>query len=216
MTTEDILIVLEVLGTVAFAISGALVAIKVRYDIFGVCVVGVVTAVGGGIMRDLIIGEIPPAIFNNFYIVLIALVTSLLVFIFSYIKRSDFNNLKEKIEQVNNFFDAVGLAAFTVMGMELAFTKGLSSNLFLSVTMALLTAVGGGVLRDLLTETQPYIFKKHIYASASLLGAFLYFGLEKLFEIKMLSTLSGLIFIIGIRLLATKYRWSLPKIKFEE
>ena len=69
MTTEDILIVLEVLGTVAFAISGALVAIKVRYDIFGVCVVGVVTAVGGGIMRDLIIGEIPPAIFNNFYIV---------------------------------------------------------------------------------------------------------------------------------------------------
>jgi uncharacterized membrane protein YeiH len=72
MTTEDILIVLEVLGTVAFAISGALVAIKVKYDIFGVSVIGVVTAVGGGIMLDLIIGEIPPAIFTKFYIVLIA------------------------------------------------------------------------------------------------------------------------------------------------
>ena len=216
MTTADILIVLEVLGTVAFAISGALVAIKVKYDIFGVSVIGVVTAVGGGIMRDLIIGEIPPAIFTKFYIVLIALATSILVFVISYFKRKDFNELKEKIEQVNNFFDAVGLAAFTVMGIELAFTNGLSSNLFLSITMALLTAVGGGVLRDLLTETKPYIFKKHIYASASLLGALLYFGLEKLFEIKMLSTLSGLIFIIGIRLLATKYRWSLPKIKLEE
>ena len=171
MTTADILIVLEVLGTVAFAISGALVAIKVKYDIFGVSVIGVVTAVGGGIMRDLIIGEIPPAIFTKFYIVLIALATSILVFVISYFKRKDFNELKEKIEQVNNFFDAVGLAAFTVMGIELAFTNGLSSNLFLSITMALLTAVGGGVLRDLLTETKPYIFKKHIYASASLLGA---------------------------------------------
>ena len=102
MTTADILIVLEVLGTVAFAISGALVAIKVKYDIFGVSVIGVVTAVGGGIMRDLIIGEIPPAIFTKFYIVLIALATSILVFVISYFKRKDFNELKVKIEQNKN------------------------------------------------------------------------------------------------------------------
>ena len=214
-TAETILFVLEILGTIAFAISGALVAVKVRFDIFGVAVIGCVTAVGGGIIRDLLIGKIPPTIFTKFYIVLIALFASFLVFLTAYFKRKNFTKTKEKIEQTNNVFDAIGLAAFTVMGMQISFEKGLSDNLFLSVTIAVLSGVGGGLLRDIFTETQPYIFKKHVYALASILGALLYYCFEILFNKQVLSTVVGITFIIGIRLLATKFRWNLPKVELE-
>ena len=216
ITTENVLIILEIIGTIAFAISGALVAVKVRYDVFGVAVVGAITAVGGGIMRDILIGKIPPTIFSKFYIILIAIVASFIVFIVAYYKRKNFDIVKERIEQVNNIFDAIGLAVFTVMGMQIAFENGFEENLFLCVTIALLSAVGGGLLRDVLTETQPYIFKKHIYALASIVGALLYYACEVLIGIQVLSAVVGIVFIIGIRILATKYRWSLPKVKLED
>ncbi|MBR4420142.1 MAG: trimeric intracellular cation channel family protein [Clostridia bacterium] len=216
ITTENVLIILEIIGTIAFAISGALVAVKVRYDVFGVAVVGAITAVGGGIMRDILIGKIPPTIFSKFYIILIAIVASFIVFIVAYYKRKNFDIVKEKIEQVNNIFDAIGLAVFTVMGMQIAFENCFEENLFLCVTIALLSAVGGGLLRDVLTETQPYIFKKHIYALASIVGALLYYACEVLIGIQVLSAVVGIVFIIGIRILATKYRWSLPKVKLED
>ena len=216
ITTENVLIILEIIGTIAFAISGALVAVKVRYDVFWVAVVGSITAVGGGIMRDILIGKIPPTIFSKFYIILIAIVTSFIVFIVAYYKRKNFDVVKERIEQVNNIFDAIGLAVFTVMGMQIAFENCFEENLFLCVTIALLSAVGGGLLRDVLTETQPYIFKKHIYALASIVGALLYYACEVLVGIQVLSAVVGIVFIIGIRILATKYRWSLPKVKLED
>ena len=216
ITTENVLIILEIIGTIAFAISGALVAVKVRYDVFGVAVVGAITAVGGGIMRDILIGKIPPTIFSKFYIILIAIVASFIVFIVAYYKRKNFDIVKERIEQVNNIFDAIGLAVFTVMGMQIAFENCFEENLFLCVTIALLSAVGGGLLRDVLTETQPYIFKKHIYALASIVGALLYYACEVLIGIQVLSAVVGIVFIIGIRILATKYRWSLPKVKLED
>ena len=216
ITTENVLIILEIIGTIAFAISGALVAVKVRYDVFGVAVVGAITAVGGGIMRDILIGKIPPTIFSKFYIILIAIVASFIVFIVAYYKRKNFDIVKEKIEQVNNIFDAIGLAVFTVMGMQIAFENCFEENLFLCVTIALLSAVGGGLLRDVLTETQPYIFKKHIYVLASIVGALLYYACEVLIGIQVLSAVVGIVFIIGIRILATKYRWSLPKVKLED
>ena len=216
ITTENVLIILEIIGTIAFAISGALVAVKVRYDVFGVAVVGSITAVGGGIMRDILIGKIPPTIFSKFYIILIAIVASFIVFIVAYYKRKNFDVVKERIEQVNNIFDAIGLAVFTVMGMQIAFENCFEENLFLCVTIALLSAVGGGLLRDVLTETQPYIFKKHIYALASIVGALLYYACEVLVGIQVLSAVVGIVFIIGIRILATKYRWSLPKVKLED
>ncbi len=216
ITTENVLIILEIIGTIAFAISGALVAVKVRYDVFGVAVVGAITAVGGGIMRDILIGKIPPTIFSKFYIILIAIVTSFIVFIVAYYKRKNFDVVKERIEQVNNIFDAIGLAVFTVMGMQIAFENCFEENLFLCVTISLLSAVGGGLLRDVLTETQPYIFKKHIYALASIVGALLYYACEVLVGIQVLSAVVGIVFIIGIRILATKYRWSLPKVKLED
>ena len=216
MITEIILLILEIVGTVAFAVSGAFVAIKARFDIFGVLVIGCITAVGGGITRDILIGVTPPAIFSKIYIVGIACLASLVVFIVAYIKCKTFDEIRERIEHINNIFDAIGLAAFTVMGTEIAFTNGISENVFLSITIGVLTGVGGGILRDILTETPPYIFKKHVYALASILGAILYYLIRIWVTDTILPSIVAMIFIIGIRLLATKYRWDLPKIQIQE
>lgn len=216
MLTEIILLILELVGTVSFAVSGALVAIKARFDVFGVLVIGCITAIGGGIVRDVLIGATPPVIFSKLYILGIAALATLVVFIIAYIKRKTFDEIREKIEHVNNIFDAIGLAAFTVMGTEFAFSNGISDNIFLSVTLGVLTGVGGGILRDILTETPPYIFKKHVYAVAAILGSVLYYTVRLFAENTILPSGIAILFVIGIRLLATKYRWDLPKIHLEE
>ena len=216
MVTQTILFILEIIGTIAFAISGAFVAIKANFDVFGVIVIGCITSVGGGIMRDILIGNVPPTIFSRLYIVVIAASTSLAVFLVSYRTRKKFERMHKKAEQINNVFDAMGLAAFTVMGTELAFTNGISSNAFLSVTLGVLTGVGGGLFRDILTETPPYIFKKHVYAVAAISGAGLYYLLRFFTENTLVSGLLAILFIISVRILARKYRWELPKIQIEE
>ena len=207
---ESVLFILEIIGTIAFAVSGAFVAVKAKFDIFGVIVVGCITAIGGGIMRDTLIGSVPPQIFNKGYLVAVAAVSSIAVFVLSYFDRNKFEDVNAKVDKVNNIFDAIGLAAFTVMGTEVAFEKGLSGNTFLSITIGVLSGVGGGLLRDIFTENLPYIFKKHIYAIASIGGSLIYYFLRNVQVV--VAVFSGLSFIIIIRLLATRYRWSLPKV----
>ncbi|MBE5813307.1 MAG: trimeric intracellular cation channel family protein [Clostridiales bacterium] len=210
-----ILLILEIIGTISFAISGAVVAIKAKFDIFGVTFVGVITAMGGGIVRDIIIGRYPPAVFSNFYIFLIAVITSIIVFIIIYKNKSHFSMFEGIIEYINNFFDAVGLAAFSVMGTEVAFIFGFSDNMFLAVTLGVLTGIGGGIFRDILTDTTPYVFKKHIYAIASILGSSLYYLLRmNIDNLAVISTIS-MVLVVAIRMLAAKYHWSLPKINLD-
>ena len=217
MATEIILLILEIVGTIAFAVSGAFVAIKAKLDVFGVIFIGCVTAVGGGITRDILIGATPPAIFTNSYILWIAALTSAVVFVIAYLNREKFDDVRAHIEHINNFFDAVGLAAFSVMGTEIAFTNGLSDNPVLSVVLGMLTGVGGGMIRDILTDTTPYIFKKHVYALASIAGATLYYILRYfLSEMVMIPTMVAMLLVILLRMLATKYRWSLPKVQLKD
>lgn len=210
------MVVLEILGTIAFAVSGTFVAIKARFDVFGVLVIGCITAVGGGIMRDILIGETPPLIFTRLYIIGVAAAVSMVAFVIAYVKRASFDKISEKIEHVNNIFDAIGLAAFTAMGTELAFTDGVSGNVFLSITLGVLTGVGGGLLRDVLTGTSPYIFKKHVYAVATIFGAAIYYAIRVWTDSTVFPSIVAVLFIIVIRLLATKYRWNLPKIIIKE
>ncbi|MBQ7369884.1 MAG: trimeric intracellular cation channel family protein [Clostridia bacterium] len=213
---EESWILLEIIGTIAFSVSGAFVGVKAKLDIFGVLFVGCVTSVGGGIMRDLLIGVTPPNIFSNLYILLVALVTATIVFIIAYAYRKKFDEVREKIEHVNNIFDAIGLATFSVMGTEIAFAEGLSANPVLSVLLGLLTGVGGGMIRDVLTSTTPYIFKKHVYALASIGGATIYYVLRLYVSGELLPTIVSMLFVVLIRMLATKYRWSLPKVRLDE
>jgi uncharacterized membrane protein YeiH len=211
-----VLKILEIVGTIAFAVSGAFVAIKAKLDLFGVLFIGCITAVGGGIVRDLLIGATPPAIFSRAYILFVALGASALVFLLAYIKRKKFDEIQKKVEYVNTFFDAVGLAAFTVMGTEVAFVHGIYENAFLSIALGILTGVGGGIFRDVLTDTTPYIFKKHVYALASIGGAIVYYLIRYNVEKAWIPSLIAGGLIVIIRMLAAHFRWSLPKVHFEE
>lgn len=211
-----IMIAMEIIGTIAFAISGSLVAVSCNLDIFGVTFIGVITSVGGGMLRDVLMGKCPPAIFSNTYIFLIAALTSLMVFIVAYIHRTHFESLKEKIERINNIFDAVGLSAFTVTGTEIACNGGFSDKILFVVLMGMMTGVGGGIFRDVLVSKTPYVLKKHIYALASISGSLLYYVIGIVMKNELLGTIAAMLLVFIIRMLATKFRWKLPKIKIDE
>lgn len=214
--SEIIFLILEIVGTVAFAVSGAFAAIKAKLDIFGVLFIGCITAVGGGITRDLLIGKTPPAIFGNLYILAIAAASALVVFVAAYLSRKQFLITYEHFEPIQNVFDAFGLAAFSVTGTAVAFDAGLSGNPVLAILLGMLTGVGGGIFRDVLTSTTPYIFKKHVYALASIGGAAVYYVMRLFVEPILIPSLVSMALVVAVRLLAAKYRWSLPKVKLED
>lgn len=210
-----ILEVMELLGTIAFAVSGALIAVSRGLDLFGVTFLGCITAVGGGMLRDILLGKCPPAIFSNPSVLMTAALTAWIVFVIAYKNQQHFQSLKEKIERINNVFDAVGLAAFTVTGTEIACAAGYSDNMLLAVIMGMITGVGGGIFRDILVAQAPYVLKKHIYALAALFGSLLYYIIREYAQNMMAATVAAVLSVILIRMLATKYRWKLPKINGE-
>ncbi len=216
MISDLLITVMEWIGTVAFAVSGALVAIGCGLDLFGVVIVGCITAVGGGMIRDLLIGNVPPLVFSNPAILLLALVTTVAVFILAYINARKFQGLRQKIESLNIFFDALGLAAFSVTGVEVACLGGFQSNALIAITMGMLTGVGGGILRDVLVNEKPYVLTRHIYAVASILGSAVYYVMSVHLDQQVVGTFVSVGLTILIRLLAARFRWSLPKIKLEE
>jgi len=213
--SDTLILMMEWIGTVAFAVSGALVAIAGSLDLFGVVLVGCITAVGGGIMRDVLMGQIPPGIFFNIPMLALAALTALLVFAVSYCKRRSFGDFRKRLELVNNYFDAVGLAVFTVIGVEKAAEAGFSEHFVFAVCMGTLTGVGGGILRDILVDQTPSVLQKHVYAVASLVGAVVY-AVGKLYFDRNLALLAAVALIIMLRLLATRFRWRLPKIDLNQ
>ena len=209
----EIIKIMEIIGTIAFALSGSLVAIGSGLDIFGVTFLACITAFGGGVVRDLLLGILPPVIFTSFETFIIALVVAVLTFVIAYSFKEKFNLFRAKIEIVNNFFDAIGLSAFVVIGSEVACLNVFSNNGFLVVFCGMITGVGGGIFRDVLIDTTPYVFKKHIYAVAAIIGGITYFVLKKYTQNIQVASLASMLLIFTIRMLATKYRWSLPKIQ---
>jgi len=211
MNETTILFVMELIGTIAFAISGALIAARRGLDLFGVVLVGCITSVGGGMLRDLFLGKIPPGIFSNVIVLATAAITSVVVFTVSFVNANKFEFLEKRIESINNFFDAVGLATFSVIGTEMACQTGFSDMAVLSISMGSLTGIGGGIMRDILVDSTPYVLMKHIYALASIIGSTVYY-LIRTNENKNLALIIAIPIIVIIRILAAKYHWKLPKI----
>lgn len=203
----NLLIAFEIVGTIAFAISGAAVAISKKMDLFGVIILGMTTAVGGGIIRDVILGNTPPAAFQSPGYTLTSIAVSALVFV-TPIRRA--LHWKEKLyDKALLICDAIGLGVFTVVGVQTAFVSTGEMNAFLAIFVGVVTGCGGGVMRDMFAETPPYIFVKHFYATASLLGAvacILFWGIGQ-----MPAMFIGAAVTVVLRLLAAHYRWSLPK-----
>ena len=192
--------VLEIIGTIAFAISGAMVGIEKKMDIFGVLVLGMTTAVGGGIIRDLLIGVVPPMAFQEPVYALTAIAVSIVVFL-PFVR-----NRINKISKTILLMDSIGLGIFTVIGLR---AGAPFENAFLSIFLALVTGVGGGVLRDVFAQDRPMIFVKHFYASAAIIGAVVSLLLWNI-NVET-SMIVGAATVIVLRILAAKFRWHLPK-----
>ena len=204
----SIFFLIEAVGTIAFASSGAMVAIRQNLDLLGIIVLGVTTAVGGGMMRDILLGIVPPSLFTNPVYTIMAFVTVLILFT---VIRMNQHFLEGDCiityEKLMNIFDAIGLAAFTVTGIDTAVMAGYGNYHFLSV----LTGVGGGLLRDIMARQTPYILKKHVYACASIAGGMCYSFLLSSPVNNDAAMIISAVLVVAIRLLATHYCWNLPR-----
>lgn len=209
--TEVLLLIFDLIGTIAFAISGALVGVGKRMDLFGTIVLAVCTATGGGVLRDLMVGNIPPYMFRNPLFVGIAALVALVVFFLLYLHTKMPKILSMVYDKMLFWFDTLGLAAFTVDGVMVGIRRGYEDNAFLLVFLGFLTAVGGGTLRDVLAGRIPDIFLKHIYAVAAIAGG-MTMTLTRFLGARI-SMILGFGVVIALRCLAAHYRWNLPRIK---
>lgn len=203
----------ELVGTVAFAISGADLGIQKKMDLFGVAMLAMTTAVGGGILRDIILNITPPAAFREPVFTISSIVTGILFFLA--VKHRVPLHRKAFCDALLRMMDAFGLSLFTVIGVETAFTRVPEANLYLAVFVGVITGVGGGILRDVLVGSTPTVFVKHFYACASLIGALLCALCWNAFG-SLASMLIGAVTVVVLRNLAAHYRWSLPKITLNE
>ena len=202
--------ILEVIGTAAFSISGVLTAAKRKMDLFGVLVLAITTATGGGILRDLVLGITPPGAFTNPLYVEIALVTALIFMIF--MKLWEHAGHTFHLHTFNvwmNLIDAAGLGAFCVVGVNTALDAGYAGQLWLLVFVGTITGVGGGMLRDIFCGQAPVIFRRRVYAVAAILGSLVYAGCMQILP-QEAAMLSGTAVVIVIRMLATALHWDLP------
>lgn len=207
----SVFFIIEMIGTVAFACSGAMVAIKKKLDLLGVIVLGVITAVGGGMIRDIIIGIVPPTLFVKPVYVTAAFVTSVSLFLLvKYMKGSVTGVSPAASEMLLSVSDAVGLGAFTIVGIDTGLAAGYGDYKFLIIFLGVITGVGGGILRDIMAGQTPYILKKHIYACASLAGAVCAVLLRHWQVDTNLATVISAILVVVIRLMARHYEWNLP------
>lgn len=204
---------MEMIGTVAFALSGAMVGIKKDYDLLGILVLGVITAVGGGMIRDITIGITPPLLFvKPIYVTVSIFAVLILFFIVKYWKNSMKFLESAAYETVLNASDAIGLGVFTVVGVSAGIHNGFEEMYFLQVFLGVITGVGGGIVRDLMAMQQPAVLKKHIYACASLAGAVFYVMAYGQMPDNIAIVVS-IILVVVIRLLARKYQWGLPHVR---
>ncbi|HZJ18730.1 MAG TPA: trimeric intracellular cation channel family protein [Pricia sp.] len=194
--------IIDILGTIAFAISGVLVAMDKKLDLFGVFIVAFVTSVGGGTLRDILIGNTPVVWMREYIYIIVILITVILAILFvnqlKYFRRTLF------------LFDTIGIGLFTMLGIE----KGLTANLLpvMCIALGTITACFGGVIRDILCNEIPVIFRREIYATACILGGLSYFLLVLLPIDSAYAYVGAIAVIIITRLLAVKFRIALPNI----
>lgn len=197
----SLLYFLDLTGTIAFAASGAWIAVKKEMDLFGVVVLGMVTAIGGGTIRDLLLGDLPPFCLQNEIYLWLPIATALLVFFL--------HRYLPKLMQPLLYLDAIGLGTFVVIGTSkaLLFETGPIG----AVLMGILTGTAGGVIRDVLANEVPLILRKEIYASACMFGGILLVVLHQLQTPQQITLLAAAGSVILIRILAVNFNWSLPK-----
>jgi len=191
--------IIDIVGTLVFAISGVLTAIRHKFDLVGSVIIGLVTAVGGGSLRDMLIGETPVGWMTDINY----LCTVLLAVIVTYL----FKNQILKLTKSLFLFDTLGIGMFTILGVQKTLGVGLSVPI--ALLMGAVSATFGGVIRDVLTNEVPLIFRKEIYASACILGGLVFLALEQFSGLTNLNMLISILIVMVLRYQSVKRGWSL-------
>ena len=195
--------ILDYLGTVAFAVTGASKAVSHKADVFGIIVLATVVGVGGGVTRDVIFGRFPTAFSDPIYVTLTVITGVVMFFVYT--------KMKKKMN-VWLVFDAVGLGVFSILGASIAYSI-VGLNFLPMLFGGMITAIGGGILRDVFVREIPIVFVKEIYAVASIIGIVIFYvTLSYGLEIQLASII-GIVSATGIRLFAMRYGWNLPKVR---
>ena len=199
----------DMIGTIAFAVSGALVGVARKMDIFGMAVLALATAIGGGIVRDVLLGYFPPNSLRNVVYVTVVLAVTVIVFLI-YNSRYRKHAMGPRSRASYLLADALGLASFTVTGASAGFTLYPELPIFI-VLLGTITAVGGGIIRDMLAQRIPSVLKEDVYALPSIIGGIVYY-LMVTSSWDGMAVYGAFTVVLIIRLLAIKYNWSLPKV----
>lgn len=194
--------ILDLFGTMAFAVTGAFKAIEHKSDIVGIIILSTITGIAGGVIRDITFGKLPPtAVVNPLYITITVSTAIVIFFLYPSLKKHSDLFLK---------FDAIGLGVFTIIGSIFAYNMFGLNFPAMSIS-GVLTAIGGGILRDVFVNEIPMVFVKEFYASASFLGVVILFTLLSINTNVSLSAIIVMIITTSIRIIAVKFQWSLPR-----
>ena len=200
LTPTMLILALDLVGTFVFAISGAAAGVKNRLDVFGVSVLALVAGNAGGVMRDVLIGSVPPAAISDWRYGAVSLVAGITTFVW-------YANVK-RLQHVALLFDAIGLGIFAVSGAQKALNY--SVNPFAAALLGMLTGIGGGIVRDLLVKDIPVVLRTDLYAIAALAGAAIVVAGHLLYWPPVATTISGAVLCVGMRLIAVRRGWNLP------
>lgn len=192
--------IIDIAGTAAFSIAGVFAAMDKKLDLFGILIIAFVTALGGGTLRDVLIGNLPVTWMHQLNYGLIVLISSMVALLFT--------NLIKNLHKILLLFDSLGLGLFTIVGIQ----KGIDLDLHpgICILLGTITACFGGVLRDILLNQIPLIFQKEIYATACIAGGMIYFLLLYFGAVGWPIDIICILLIVLLRFLAVKYNWSLP------
>ena len=203
-TPEFFIYILDLFGTMAFAVTGAFKAIEHKADIVGIIILATITGVAGGTIRDIILGKtLPNSLVDPLYVIITIISAIVLFFLYSKLRQHWNVFLK---------FDALGLGIFTVIGATFAYNL-VGMNFLVIVLSGMLTAIGGGILRDIFVNQTPIVFVKELYASASFIGAVLFYVTLLITNEIYAATIIGMVITTVLRLVAMKYNWNLPRVK---
>ncbi|MBQ8302652.1 MAG: trimeric intracellular cation channel family protein [Clostridia bacterium] len=202
--------VIEIIGVIAFAVAGSMMAIDREADFFGVLFCAFMTCFGGGVMRDLFIGGKMPAFFTDYHLeTAVCAATSILVFFLAKFFKRVYIKREKLVDSIVNIFDALGLGIFVVYSTGVAIAANCSA--FASIVIGMTAGTGGGLIRDLVLRDIPIILRKRIYAVAAIVGAAVYYVIAVYLSNELLATSLGLSVVFALRVCATVFKWNMPK-----
>ena len=205
---QTFLTIVDIIGIIGFGASGALVAIDRETDFFGVLFLSVITAFGGGAIRDVLLCR-PPVFFTTLIDVAVCVAVGLIAYFLAFFFKDAYIRNEATVAQICNVFDAVGLGVFAVFGVQISIEAG-STDPFKAIFLGMTTCIGGSIMRDLMLDTVPGVLRKHIYAIAAILAASVYYILYMAGAGTVAATIFGFFSGFLLRMAATVFKWDLP------